>query len=170
MIAALGVAAACGGDDGATKSPSTKDKDDKPTGMQVGCGPKVCKPPSDDFMGTVCCKEAFEGTCGQMVAGTCTDLPPESDKRCDPTSFMVMGNSVQVPSCCTANDECGLVFNAGFGMASCTSLTQATRFGAQFRAGMTMMFNFTGDLPSPKTCSTGKPIEVPADGAAGSGS
>ena len=172
LIAALGISAAgCGGDDGETKSPTKKDKDDKTssTAGQVGCGPKVCKP-YEGFMGQLCCKSAFEGTCGQMVAGTCTELPPEPDKRCESTSFTVMGNSVQVPSCCTGTDECGLVFNAGFGAAMCTSLTQASRFGAQFRAGMNMMFMFTGDLPAPKTCSTGKPIEVPAMGAAGSGS
>ncbi|HKP63112.1 MAG TPA: hypothetical protein VJV78_40525 [Polyangiales bacterium] len=168
LIAALGVSAAgCGGDDGETKSPTKKEKEDKPTAGQVGCGPKVCKP-AEGFMGQLCCKSAFDGTCGQMVAGTCTDLPPEPDKRCESTSFTVMGNAVQVPSCCTGTDECGLVFNAGFGAAMCTSLTQASRFGAQFRAGMNMMFMFTGDLPAPKTCSTGKPIEVPTM-AAGSG-
>jgi hypothetical protein len=32
-----------------------------------------------------------------------------------------------------------------------------------------MMFMFTGGIPSPKTCSTGKPIEVAGTGAAGSG-
>jgi hypothetical protein len=171
LIAALGVSVGCGGDDGDTKSSSTKDPKDtkaKSTEGQVGCGPKVCKP-AEGFMGTLCCKENFAGTCGQMVAGTCTDLPPESDKRCDPTSFMVMGNAVQVPSCCTPNDECGLVFNAGFGAATCTSLTQASMFGQSFRPGMGMMFMFNGSLPSPKTCSTGKAIESAGMGAAGGG-
>lgn len=171
LIAALGVTAGCGGDDGEAKSPTTKDKkEDKPVPGQKGCGPEICKPP-EGFMGEICCKSAFEGTCGQMVAGTCTDLPPPADKRCDSTSFTVMGSPVSVPSCCTMNDECGLVFNAGFGAGTCTSLVQASRFAPMFRGGMNMMFMFTGMIPTPKTCSTGKPIEVPAAGmgAAGGG-
>ena len=169
LLVALGVAG-CGGDDGEKTSPSKK-KDETPkiVAGQKGCGPKICKP-TEGFMGELCCKSAFDGTCGQMVAGTCTDLPPESDKRCDGTSFMVMGSAVNVPSCCTASDECGLVFNAGFGSPTCTSLTQAARFSPMFRAGMGMMFMFTGSIPEPKTCSTGKKIEVAGAGAAGSGS
>jgi hypothetical protein len=172
LLAALG-AMACGGDDSGEKSsPSKTDtkKDDTPEGS-VGCGPKTCKP-DEGFMGQLCCKSNFDGTCGQMVAGTCTDLPPPADKRCESSTFMAGGNTVSVPSCCTANNECGLIFNAGIGAPMCTSLSQAKMFGARFMAmGMmgTMMFNFTGNLPDPVTCD-GDPIEVPATaGAAGSG-
>lgn len=172
LIAALGVATACGGDDGGKSSASTKDKGGAgksggATAGQVPCGPTICKPEAG-FMGQMCCRSNFEGTCGQMVAGTCTELPPKSDPKCEPTSFSVMGNMVQVPSCCTTNDECGLVFNAGFGAPMCTSLVQASQFGGRFGGG-NMMFMFTGMLPTPKKCSTGEPIEVPAMGGAGSG-
>lgn len=170
LIAALGVTA-CGSDDSGKKaSPSKEDSKDDDKGS-VGCGPKVCNPP-EGFMGQLCCKSNFDGVCGQMVAGTCTDLPPAADKRCESSTFMVMGNTVSVPSCCTANNECGLVFNAGIGAPMCTSLAAAKMFGARFMAmGMmgTMMFNFTGNLPDPVTCD-GDPIATPAAGAAGSGS
>jgi hypothetical protein len=127
-------------------------------------------------MGALCCKSNFDGTCGQMVAGSCTDLPPPPDKRCMSSTFMAGGSPVMVPSCCTANNECGLIFNAGIGTSMCTSLTQAKMFGARFMTmgamGMgNMMFNFTGSLPDPVTCD-GKPIEAAAagsSGAAGSG-
>jgi hypothetical protein len=169
LIAALG-AMACGGDDSGDKASPSKsdDKDDTVKGSKE-CGPTICKP-EKDFMGELCCKSNFDGTCGQMVAGSCTDLPPPSDKRCKPTTFMAGGSPVNVPSCCTANNECGLVFNAGIGAPMCTSLAQAKMFGARFMAmGMmgTMMFNFTGNLPDPVTCD-GDPIETPAAGAAGS--
>jgi hypothetical protein len=173
LIAALGVMACGGGDDdtGEKASPTkTSSKSDKKDDGSVGCGPKTCKP-EPGFMGQLCCRSNFEGTCGQMVAGTCTDLPPPSDKRCKGTSFNAGGNTVSVPSCCTTNNECGLVFNAGIGAPMCTSLASAKMFGARFMAmGMmgTMMFNFTGDLPDPVTCD-GDPIETPAaTGAAGS--
>lgn len=173
LIATLG-AVACGGDDSGeksspSKSDTKKDDDDKDS---VGCGPKVCKPPSADFMGQLCCKSNFEGTCGQMVAGTCTDLPPASDKRCKSTTFNAGGSMVQVPSCCTPNNECGLVFNAGIGAPMCTSVTQAKMFGARFMAmGMmgTMMFDFTGNLPDAVTCD-GDPVPEASSGSAGSGS
>jgi hypothetical protein len=169
LLVALGVAG-CGGDDGETTSSTKKDDkdDDKKPAQMKGCGPKVCTA-DKDFMGELCCKSQFEGICGQMVAGTCSDLPPPSHPKCDGTAFMVMGTPVTVPSCCTNNDECGLVFNAGFGSPMCTSLTQAARFNPMFSGGMGMQFMFTGMLPSPKKCSTGEAIEVPM-GAAGSGS
>jgi hypothetical protein len=168
LIAALG-AMACGGDDsGETKSP-TKTNNDKDTEGQVPCGPTTCKP-KEGFMGQLCCRSNFEGTCGQMVAGSCTDLPPDPDKRCESTTFMAGGSPVMVPSCCTDNNECGLIFNAGIGSPMCTSVTSARNLGARFMTMGSMgnmMFNFTGSLPEAVTCD-GDPIEAPA-GAAGSG-
>lgn len=172
MLAALSVMA-CGGDDsdsGKKESPSKGDtKKDDDTEGQVGCGPTVCKP-SEGFMGQLCCKSNFDGVCGQMVAGTCTDLPPDPDKRCESTTFMAGGNTVMVPSCCTGSNECGLVFNAGIGSPMCTSITQAKNFGARFMARSNMgnmMFDFTGSLPEAVTCD-GEPVM--GGGAAGSSS
>jgi hypothetical protein len=168
LIAALG-ATACGSDDSGKKASPAKGGEKTNTEGQVPCGPTTCKP-KEGFMGQLCCKSNFEGTCGQMVAGSCTDLPPDPDKRCESTTFMAGGSPVMIPSCCTANNECGLVFNAGIGTAMCTSLVQAKQFGARFMTMSTMgnmMFNFNGMLPDPVTCD-GDPIEVPA-AAAGSG-
>lgn len=170
MLAALSVMA-CGGDDsdsGKKESPSKSDTKKDDTKGQVGCGPKVCKP-EEGFTGQLCCKSNFEGVCGQMVAGTCTDLPPPSDKRCKGTTFMAGGSAVMVPSCCTSDNQCGLVFNAGIGSPMCTSVTQAKSIGARFMTmGMTggaMMFSVP-NLPDAVTCD-GDPI---MGGAAGSGS
>lgn len=171
MLAALSVMA-CGSDDSGKKEAPTKSdtKKDDTTAGEKGCGPKICKP-TEGFMGELCCKSNFEGICGQMVAGTCTDLPPPADKRCKSTTFMAGGSTVSVPSCCKEDtNECGLVFNAGIGAPMCTTLSQAKQFGARFMAMSSMgamMFNFTGNLPEPTTCD-GDPIE--GGGAAGSGS
>jgi hypothetical protein len=166
LIAALG-GIACGSSDSSNPAPT---KTPNPVEGEVPCGPMVCKP-KEGFMGALCCKSEFDGKCGQMVAGTCTDLPPESDKRCMSSTFMAAGSPVVVPSCCTPDNECGLIFNAGIGAPMCTSLIQAKQLGARFMmmggTGM-MMFNFNGALPDPVTCD-GQPIEVPDAGAAGSG-
>lgn len=169
LIAALGIAA-CGGDDGEKESPA-KGNDDKSASdsKAVDCGPKTCKP-KDGFMGEMCCQSPFDGLCGQMVAGTCVDLPPDPHPSCDSTTFMAGGNTVMVPSCCTNDNQCGLIFNAGIGTAMCTSVTQARQFGARFMAmgqgGMSMMFDFSGSLPDAVTCD-GDPIEAPAAGSGG---
>jgi hypothetical protein len=160
LLATWGVAG-CGGDDGEKDSPTEEEEegDNEPEGE--GCGPKICTAPKG-FTGQICCQSPFEGKCGQMVAGTCVDLPPPSDDRCESTTFMAGQNTVMVPSCCTDSNECGLVFNAGFGSPTCTSVTQARAAGARFMAmamGMTMMFDFTGALPEPVTCD-GDPIEA----------
>jgi hypothetical protein len=174
LLAALG-AMACGGDDSGEKTSPAKGgdskNDDKKSEGEVGCGPTVCKP-YEGFMGQLCCRSNFDGKCGQMVAGTCTDLPPEPDKRCKSTTFMAGGNTVMVPSCCNeSNNQCGLVFNAGIGTAMCTTITQAKMFGARFMTMSSMgnmMFNFSGSLPDAVTCD-GEPVEA-TGGAAGSGS
>jgi hypothetical protein len=166
---------ACGGDDTDKKeSPAktdTKKDDKKDAEGSVGCGPKVCTP-EKGFMGQLCCRSNFDGVCGQMVAGTCTDLPPPADERCKSTTFMAGSNTVMVPSCCNAsNNQCGLVFNAGIGAPMCTTISQAKMFGARFMTMSmmgNMMFNFTGNLPDAVTCD-GEPVEATA-GAAGSGS
>ena len=169
LIAAFGMAA-CGGDDGETKSPSKGDDKtpSRPSGS-VECGPELCAP-KEGFTGEMCCQSPFDGLCGQMVAGTCVDLPPDSDERCEPTTFMAGGNQVMVPSCCTDDGQCGLLFSAGIGPSMCTSITQARQFGARFMAmgqsGMTMMFDFSGSLPEAVTCD-GEPIEPPAAGSGG---
>lgn len=166
LIAALG-ATACGSSDTKAKASPTKEGTKVVEG-QVLCGPTVCKP-KEGFTGTLCCKSNFEGTCGQMVAGSCTDLAPDADERCESAMIMGGGGPMMVPSCCTMNNECGLSFFA----AMCTSLTQVRQFG---RMGMMPMgtagmgggmFSLAG-LPEPKTCD-GDPIEAPAAGAAGSG-
>ena len=171
LIAALGVAACGGGDDDSGKKESSSkksDSDETPPGSK-DCGPKVCKP-TEGFMGELCCRSHFDGTCGQMVAGSCTDLPPAADKRCKSTMFMVGANPISIPSCCTDTNECGLVFTAGIGTPMCTSITTAKmtmqRFMTMGTGGM-MMFNFTGNLPDAVTCD-GKPIEG-SSGAAGGG-
>ena len=169
LIAALGVAA-CGGDEGEKEEPSKgsagKGGSDKGA---VECGPKSCKP-KEGFTGEMCCQDQFQGTCGQMVAGTCVDLPPDPDKRCKSTTFMAGGNMVMVPSCCTTDNQCGLLFGAGIGPSMCTSITQARTFGARFMTmggmGMNMMFDFSGSLPDAVTCD-GDPIEAPAAGSGG---
>jgi hypothetical protein len=171
LIAALG-ATACGssddGDDGKKESP-TKTKPDKDEGT-VPCGGETCTP-DDGFAGQLCCRDQFQSTCGQMVAGSCTDLPPKADKRCPSTTFMTGMTPVMVPSCCNeASQQCGLVFNAGIGSPMCTTLTQAKSIGQRFMtmsAMGAMMFNFNGAIPEPITCE-GDPVEAPA-GAAGSG-
>lgn len=172
LIAAFGIAA-CGGsdDDGKKESPSKGSSGSKSNADEVGCGTKICKP-AEGFTGQMCCRAAFESKCGQMIAGTCTDLPPAADKRCPSSSFSIANNMVMVPSCCnTTNNECGLIFNAGIGAPMCTTLTMAKSVGQRFMtmgAGGMMMFNFTGNIPDPVTCD-GKPVEA-MSGAAGGGS
>lgn len=162
MLATLG---GCGGgDDEASDEKGQEEEQEKPEGYFCGatnCDEEVW----EGFEGELCCRSAFEGTCGQDVGGTCLDLPEPPDERCENGTFMAQGMSITVNSCCTDGGECGLRFEFG-GQSNCTSLTQAMRFGRQMVMGGNMMVNVMGTLPEPKNCD-GSPVEAPAAGSGG---
>jgi hypothetical protein len=152
--------AACGGDDDDTDSKS--DPVLKPG--ELGCGSKACALPNGITGETLCCKDAFTGTCGIKAGDGCRDFPMP-DERCPPPP-------VQLPSfpgaaqattygCCTDQGECGVDLGMTIpGQASsCVPRTFLCNFVSRANASMI----------EPKTCD-GEPIELPADcGSTGRG-
>jgi hypothetical protein len=165
-LAALGTGC---GDDGESKAeePVEEEPEELPEGAVV-CGPATCESPGDWFTGELCCRSAFDGTCGSLVGGTCLDLPMPPDERCENGKFSGAGMEIEISSCCTDDNECGLRFEFGGG-SMCTSITQAMRFGRmQMVGGGNQMVRVMGTLPPAKMC-TGEPIEssMPAAGSGG---
>lgn len=128
----------------------------------IGCGPMICVPPKG-FAGELCCRSHFDGVCGQMFAGSCTDLPPDRHANCRDARVASGGNQVDVQGCCTSTNECGLWL--GPILSGCTSLTQARLLGGLFRSG-TDRDEYLRSLPEPRTCD-GEPISTLAAGSGG---
>jgi len=134
--------------------------------MPVECGTTTCEP---DPMGSAfirpCCVDMATATCGTMLPliGMCAE-PVDPDPRCD--SIMVM--SFVIPSCCTADNRCG-ISSAMFSADACTSIEDITAMfempdgGADDGGtgdggmpdgggGMMGMNPFGATLPAPKAC------------------
>lgn len=128
----------------------------------IGCGPAICMAPKG-FAGELCCRSHFDGICGQMFAGSCTDLPPEPHPNCDDARVAAGGTPVEVQGCCTNTNECGLVLSPI--PSTCTSLTQARLLGSRFRTGADRD-DYLRSLPEPRTCD-GEPISGFVAGSGG---
>ena len=168
VIVLAGVLAACGGDDSGKKDNANTgkagDKSSQDDGTTKGCGPTVCKLPADLKGEELCCKDAFNGTCGVKVNSECRALP-KIDERCPVPQIMVnfpgaMG--MKAFGCCTSAGECGIDFGMG-----CQSRTVACMVVNQSNKDMVMPQKCTGEkLPLPDTCGMGG---FPFPGAAGGG-
>jgi hypothetical protein len=132
------------------------------TPAPVACGSVMCSSEGSgvaSFLARPCCVDEAKGICGTspITGGGCAE-PVESDSRCP--ELDVMG-FLKLPSCCTAENRCGL--NASmFGMPGCVDLKNAA---TQVPAMGLVMF------PQPRTCDgTLDPVEtVPADTDADAG-
>ena len=123
----------------------------------IGCGPAICEPPPD-FKGALCCLSHFDGICGQMVAGSCVDLPAELDPDCEGATGETDSTSIELRGCCAANNQCGVIIDPAPG---CTSLTEARTIGRLLRGP-----DFVRTLPEPRTCD-GVPITTNEAGSGG---
>jgi hypothetical protein len=166
LLASLGVS--CGGDDdgeepnmagrgggnAATSGGGMIECDDG-----VTCGSECCRMPADSMV-EPCCRDVFSGECGMLggfAGDACVAILP-MDTRCP--AVTIMGANFMLPSCCTADNMCGI--NAGmFGMASCIELGEAEMRAME----MAMMFGqgdggmpgmpgggFMIDFPEPRAC------------------
>lgn len=143
-LAAAGIN--CGGDDGNAKDDSKggagRAADSETKG--VPCGKTTCKAPEPAGDLEACCLDPFSSMCGTSKAGgICGTSASNGDPRCP--SVDVMGGLV-LPSCCTADDKCGI--NAAmFGAMGCVELGVAAEMAKTMGGGSLMW-------PQPQACGT----------------
>jgi hypothetical protein len=166
-VVVLGAAlagAGCGGDDDDDKSSagssgksaagaSGKDSSSAGSGSPmtmlpegaIACGKTVCEL-GEGETAMLCCFDEFSGMCGMKSgAGSNCVMRVESDSRCPSVS---VGGMFTLPSCCTADNMCGI--NAGIftGSMDCTELSQASMMAMMRAGGMGGFITF----PPAKAC------------------
>jgi hypothetical protein len=111
----------------------------------VKCGSMMCQSPAG-AMGfiTACCADEKTSTCGTSAMGGTCAVPSAGDPRCPKVE--VMGFGITLPSCCTAQGQCGLDASM-FGMPGCIDLATAATQAASMGMGM------GGPLPAPRGCA-----------------
>jgi hypothetical protein len=155
LLLGAALAMGCGGDDdddgdkntdeGSSGSGGEKDAggDDNPLGLPEGavaCGTKTCELQEDETA-TLCCYDEFSAACGMMnpTGGCVRRVTP--DPRCE--SVSLAGGMFVLPSCCTADNMCGIQAGVFTGQMTCTELGAA----AMDPRGMGMIM-----FPPPKAC------------------
>jgi len=124
--------------------------------MPIECGSTTCEPTGSFFM-RACCADSATSTCGMSFSfgggGGCS-VPVDPDPRCDSITIMTF----QLPSCCTADNRCG-IDSSGFDMGGCRSLDELAEIamgdGGVGDGGMPMTmggFDISVVLPEPRDC------------------
>jgi hypothetical protein len=108
----------------------------------VACGKTTCELEEGETA-TLCCFDEFSAKCGmkQGMTGNACVMRVMSDNRCP--SVAVAGGMFTLPSCCTADNMCGINAGVFTGGTSCTELGMA----AMDPRGMGMI-----TFPAPKAC------------------
>ena len=156
LVLGATLAMGCGGDDDDGDSNTEEEtagkggsgNEDAGTGLPnlpegaVACGKDICML-EDGEEATLCCFDEFSAKCGmkQGTMGNTCVMRVTSDKRCP--SVAVGGGMFTLPSCCTADNMCGINAGVFTGGMTCTELSMA----AMDPRGMGMIM-----FPPPKAC------------------
>jgi hypothetical protein len=149
------LAVGCGGDDdddsksdeGSSGKGSTQDAG-KPPGSDlpmgaVACGKETCELQEGETA-TLCCFDPFTAKCGMMQGTQGCVMRVESYPGCP--SVMGGGGMFSFPSCCTADNMCGI--NASLFMPGET----CTELGAAAMRAMSMGGGSFITIPPPQPC------------------
>jgi hypothetical protein len=122
------------------------------SGSGMGCGATVCKAPKG-FTGTLCCRDAFNGQCGEGNSrNECKAFPAQTEPNCPDGTAAEGVDAMLVRGCCVMDtNECGVDLS-GIG-AYCSKLMEAESFLAAPADGSM----YTTFLP-PATHCDGTPI------------
>lgn len=111
----------------------------------IACGAKnICTLDEGEENVTLCCADAFAGTCGMMQGTQGCVKRVSSFPGCP--SAMGGGGMFRLPSCCTDDGQCGINGGAFTGGDTCTELGAAAERAAMMGAGMFITF------PPPQAC------------------
>jgi hypothetical protein len=160
LVLAAILAVGCGGDDddddmktdessaGKGGGGSAAPKDAGTAGMddtEVACGKVICKPEEGETA-TLCCFDEFSAKCGmkQGMSGQTCVMRVTPDSRCP--SATGMGGGFTLPSCCTADNMCGINASVFTGGSTCTELGEAQMDAMERGAGNFIM------IPDPQAC------------------
>ena len=163
LVLGAALAVGCGGDDDDDKANDGKDSSGKggssagkggsagkpdnvldvPDGG-VACGKNVCKLEEGEENVTLCCADAFAGTCGMMQGMSGCVKRIANYPGCPAATGG--GGMLRLPSCCTPDGQCGINGGAFAGGDTCTELSAAKMRAMEMGAGNFIMF------PDPQAC------------------